>query len=184
MAEVWKTIVGFPAYKVSSLGRIRRIVEGKNGAMPKVLKPWITREGYAIVSLSGDGGIKRMQVSRLVCLAFHGPPPSRFHQAAHGDGNPANNRKKNLRWATRAENMADCLIHGTRAIGIRHGRSTKPEKTPRGSAHGHAKLTEKDVLAIRQTPKTLGSGVRLAAQYGVSTGAICLIRARKNWKHI
>jgi hypothetical protein len=35
------------------------------------------------------------------------------HQAAHGDGAGLNNRLANLRWATRRENEADKIKHGT-----------------------------------------------------------------------
>lgn len=184
MSEEWRIIAGFPEYAVSSEGRVKRVVESSKGNLPKVLKPWINNQGYPIITVFAEGKPSRKQISRLVCEAFHGPAPSPEHQAAHGDGNPANNRPGNLRWATRAENMADCLIHGTRAEGARHGRTTKPERTPRGSRHGHAKITEADVLAIRAAPKTNGSGVRLARQFGVSPAAICVIRSRKNWRHV
>lgn len=184
MVEEWRPVVGFPEYAVSDQGRVMRVVESRNGSMPKVLKPWENNQGYQIVTLSADAKQSRKQISRLVCEAFHGPPPSAQYQAAHGDGDPSNNGADNLRWATRAENMADCLIHGTRATGARHGRTTKPERTPRGSAHGSSKITEQDVLAIRAAPKDIGSGRRLATQFGVSPTAICLIRSRKNWRHV
>jgi len=184
MFEEWRPVPGFPDYEVSSLGRVKRVVESCKGHAPKILRPWLNNQGYAIITISADGNSRRKQISRLVCETFHGPPPTGEHQAAHNDGDPSNNCAGNLRWATRAENMADCLIHGTRAQGATHGRTTRPERTPRGSRHGHAKLSEIDVLAIRQHPKTNGSGVALAAQFGVSPAAICQIRARKNWKHL
>lgn len=184
MTEVWKPAPGFPEYAVSSEGRVMRTVESQKGNLPKVLKPWTTRQGYKIVTLFANARASRKQISRLVCEAFHGPSPSTEHHAAHGDGDPSNNRATNLRWATRKENMADCLLHGTRAMGARHGRNTKPERTPRGSSHGFSKLTERDVLSIRAAPRNPGSGVRLAAQYGVSASLICRIRLRKNWRHV
>lgn len=184
MSEEWRIIDGFPAYAVSSLGDVKRIVESRSGNLPKQLRPWISREGYAIVTLFNGGKGKRMQVGRLVCRAFHGPAPTPEHQVAHNDGNPGNNTASNLRWATRAENMADCLIHGTRAMGLRHGRHTKPERNPRGERHGGSKLTEEAVREIRRHPKVPGSGVALAKRYGVTPTAICLIRANKNWKHV
>lgn len=184
MNEIWQPIAGFEEYEVSSAGRVRRAVESSKGNLPKILRPWVTREGYAIVTLFANRKPKRKQISRLVCEAFHGPPPTNLHQAAHGDGDPGNNSEDNLRWATRSENMADCLIHGTRPTGAKHGRTTKPERTPRGEKHGHAKLSEESVRAIIAHPMTIGSGVRLAKQYRVSPAAICLIRKRKIWRHL
>lgn len=184
MTEVWKEIPEYPDYRVSSLGRVKRVKESSKGNMPKVLKPWLTKDGYAIITLYRNGGSKRKQVSRLVCSAFHGDPPSDGHQAAHNNGNPKDNRAENLRWATRSENMKDCLIHGTRAMGKSHGRTTKPERTPRGENHGGSSLKESDVIEILKHPKTKGSGAALALKYGVSPVTICTIRSRKTWRHV
>ena len=52
---------------------------------------------------------------------------------------------------------------------------------PRGSAHPFAKLTEAQVLKIRQTE---GTPQQVAAQYGVSRWLVESIRARIVWKHI
>lgn len=54
-------------------------------------------------------------------------------------------------------------------------------RNQRGERHNWAKLTEKDVRAIRAS--TL-SGVDAARAYGVSTACVSLIRAGKVWKHI
>lgn len=185
MSEEWRIIADFPDYAVSNDGRVKRLVASRNGHLPgKVLKPWVNNMGYQIVTLAANGVQKRKQIGRLVCEAFHGPAPTADHQAAHNDGTPSNNRASNLRWATRFENMSDCLVHGTRAQGATHGRSTKPERTCRGSRHGGAKLTEEEVHAIRRHPKTIGSGVALAEEFGVTPTAIFLIRSRKNWSHL
>ena len=50
-----------------------------------------------------------------------------------------------------------------------------------GIKHGHAKLTEAEVLAVRASTDT----PTLAAQeYGVCPSLICQIRKRKIWKHL
>lgn len=183
--EEWRPISGFPQYAVSNLGRVKRVVASAKGhPVGNFLKAWLTREGYAIVTLSSDDGAKRKQISRLVCEAFHGAPPSSDHQAAHNDGNPRNNDASNLRWATRSQNMADCIIHGTIATGKRHGRHTKPHLTPRGESHGAAKLTEEDVRIIRASDPRKISGAYLARNLGVSASLICRIRKNKAWRHI
>jgi hypothetical protein len=57
------------------------------------------------------------------------------------------------------------------------GRAAKQQ----GIKHGHARLTEKDVLKIRKLPNT---SHKIANQYGVSPALICLIQKRKIWKHL
>lgn len=56
---------------------------------------------------------KTRRLHRLVCEAFHGPEPQPGMDAAHNDGDRRNNHANNLRWATRAENIADQWSHGT-----------------------------------------------------------------------
>lgn len=69
-----------------------------------------------------DSGYGKMQfdgrvqiVSRLVCEHVNGPPPTPKHDAAHscGKGHEACCTKHHLSWKTRAENMADKIVHGT-----------------------------------------------------------------------
>lgn len=182
--ERWKPIPDFPEYAASNKGQIKRVVPDKKNHACRILKPWLNNKGYAMVCLCNNNGKHRKLVSRLVCLAFKGSPPSIKHEVAHYDGDPSNNASNNLRWATRAENMEDTRRHGTMAMGIRHGRTRSPEKTPRGESHGHAKLTERDVKNIRARKTMEGSGRALAVQYGVSQSTICMIRSRKTWRHI
>lgn len=55
----------------------------------------------------------------------------------------------------------------------------------RGQRHGRAKLSERDVLAIRAR-YSAGDATQegLAAEYGVSHVAIGFIIRRKTWRHI
>ena len=59
------------------------------------------------------------------------------------------------------------------------------KKKRRGVEHGAAKLTEKDVLAIRAKyiPR-IYSTTRLAAEYKVNRTTIFNIISKKHWKHI
>ena len=60
-------------------------------------------------------GHKKLLVSRIVCEAVNGPPPTPQHEVAHncGRGHLGCCNPQHLRWATRAENQADRRIHGT-----------------------------------------------------------------------
>lgn len=72
-------------------------------------------------------------VHRLVALAFIGPCPEGM-EVLHINGEPDDNRLENLRYGTRAENVADTIRHG------RHpwaGRSACPnghDYTPENTA--------------------------------------------------
>lgn len=52
-----------------------------------------------------------------------------------------------------------------------------------GEAHHFARLTEKDVKAIRQAAKTR-KRVDIAKEYGITDKHCCDIVLRKRWRHI
>jgi len=113
MSEEWRTIPSWPRYEASSLGRIRRAVDGYNTKAGRILRPSRMNGGYLAVRLGG----RTCGIHRLVCEAFHGPAPSPRHQAAHNDGSRNNNVSPNVRWATPKENIADRRRHGTLPMG-------------------------------------------------------------------
>lgn len=184
MVEDWRPVAGFSNYEVSNFGRVRRVVPDSRNHACRVLTPWLNNKGYQIVTLCQGGIQRKVLVHRLVCWAFHGEPTSPDLDAAHGDGNPLNNCEGNLRWSTRAENMADCIDHGTRRTGARHWSRERPESIAKGEQHGRAMLCEEDVRTIRDAPFYIGLGRALAENYGVSTALISKIRNRKIWKHL
>jgi NUMOD4 motif-containing protein/HNH endonuclease len=129
--ENWRPIAGYPGYQVSDLGRVRSVDRiiirmTKRGPVQvrlagRVLRQGRARNGYLTVSLSG----RSVNVHTLVLRAFRGEPlPG--HQGAHDNGDPRDNRAKNLLWKTRRANEADKLRHGTYLAGSRthNGRKT------------------------------------------------------------
>lgn len=68
--------------------------------------------------------------------------------------------------------------------GERSGRVTKPECTPRGELHCHAKLTESDVREIRSRVAAGEPQLRLAREKNVGPAAIFKIVRRERWKHV
>lgn len=121
------------------------------------------RKGFGLIMYQG----KTQVAARVVCAMLHGPPASPDLQAAHscGNGHLACVNPRHLRWATKLENAADQLIHGTR---------------PRGDKVSTTVLKEQDVLEIRQLFGTMTHG-KIAEKYGVSLGTIRSIRSGKNW---
>jgi hypothetical protein len=83
----------------------------------------------------------RELVTRVVCEALHGLPPSDRYEAAHscGRGKYGCISPSHLSWKTPIENERDKLVHGTRAIGI---------------GNGQTKLSDDDVNQIRLLAKT------------------------------
>lgn len=165
---IWKTIPGFSRFEVSDRGDIRCVVGGNSNSKigPRASHP--TRLGYLQIRLpDGRGNRPGLRIHRLVALAFLGEPPTPHHtDVAHNNGIRDDNRVENLRWATRVENMADRVEHGT---------------TNRGERAGRAKLTEVQVLEI------LSSGERnmdIAQRMGVARNTISQIRSGILWKHL
>lgn len=169
--EEWRDAV-YSDYRVSSHGR----VIGPSG---KIFVRRPTGKGYFQIEISASrsptGKPFRTGVHRIVALAFLGPPPTPKHEVAHGDGNPSNNNINNLRWATRKENKADS---------IRHGTSYQPDNLGKNCGEGNpkAKLTWKDVREIRElyTAKIF-TQVELGIIYGVVQSTIKDIVRNKTW---
>lgn len=87
---------------------------------------------------------------------------------AHLDGNKLNNAAVNLAWKTLRENEQDKHLHGTyNHVG---------EKNPR------AKLTLRDVLAVREAYSTgLFTTQMLADAMGVSQGNMAQVVSHRTW---
>lgn len=155
-----------PGYFASQDGNIWST---RKTSKPQCMRQQCCRSGYPILGLRVDGAGRTRRVSRLVCMAFHGRPPSADHHAAHYDGNPKNNTPDNLRWATPLENSADKARHGTEV---------------RGVAHYKAKLRPQDVIEIRARVEAGEPQARMADEFGVSRPTISSIVNRTTWKHL
>lgn len=181
MNEVWMVIPGWPEYEASSLGRIRLAVERPNGRHKHGYSRW--RKGtilsqrlrsrrkartlYAFVKLRrGPYSQVERPVHRLVCLAFHGEPPSQKHHAAHQNCNSIDNSSLNLRWATPAENVADTVNAG---------------RISRGETHTPSKLTAESVSGIKRERELGKSYSAISDIYGVHKSTIGKIIRRETW---
>lgn len=121
--------------------------------------------GYGQSSENG----KKAKVHRVVCERTHGMPPSPNAEAAHSCGVRACANPRHLRWATRAENEADKITHGTLTIGERHGM---------------VKLTEGEVLEIRRRSEAGETQQKLGVEFGVSKTTIGKIVRRERWSYL
>jgi len=104
--EEWRVIRDFPKYEVSSLGRVRRRFACGRAPAKYLVALHSPAPGnkarYVSCNLYGESGLaesrKRINVHRLVALAFLGDPPKEREQVNHKDGDTTNNRVENLEW--------------------------------------------------------------------------------------
>lgn len=128
-----------------------------------MLRPLVINSGYATVNLRRDNKPgNRFTVHKLVTLSFLGPVPEGM-VTNHKNGIKTDNRLENLEFCSQSENM----VHA-----IRSGLIPK------------CKLSEEDVLEIREK---FAKGVRvstLAVRYGISREYVYIIVKRKAWGHV
>ena len=173
MEEIWKDIQGYEGfYQVSNLGKVKslkRIVKhnkgGNQNIKEKILKQSLTGSGYLTIVLSKNGIKERFLTHRLVCQSFLNNDLTK-RTVNHKDCNKLNNELTNLEWMTDSENQIHSLENGIK---------------PKGSNHANSKLTEQNVIEIRNS--TL-SNIDLSKIYKVAHQTISQIRNRKRWKHI
>ena len=122
------------------------------------------RQGYGLFWLNG----KMHLAHRLVVCLRTGDPGV----AMHACDTPACCNPAHIAIGTQADNMADRDAKGR-------------NNQPKGEANGEAKLTEVEVIEIRE--RYAAGGIyqkQLAAEYGVDRSRISYIVLRKNWAHL
>ena len=97
--ERWVIVPDFPRYEVSSTGQFRNAETKRMMAQQKEIN------GYPIVQLTKDGKQHAKLAHRMVCLAFHGPPPGGDSgMVNHINRVKTDNRASNLEWVSRSQN--------------------------------------------------------------------------------
>ncbi len=162
----WRTIPSFPNYEVSERGAIRRRT-ASNRAPAGSERRLGRLFGYPTLQLTQDGQRQRKFVHQLVAEAFLPPQPTPEHEVAHNDGSRDNNDFRNLRWATRQENMLDKVKHGTHQT---------------GEAHPNAKLSRvriSEALMRHEHGETLRE---IAQDFGVHVDTISRALRGNTWR--
>lgn len=104
--ELWKRILGFPGYEISTHGRVRgfKDFQGRITNVPHMIKPIINNNGYRKVVLYDQNAIPHQRsIHRLVATTFI-PTDDQSLVVDHLDGNKGNNCVYNLEWVTSKEN--------------------------------------------------------------------------------
>ena len=123
-------------------------------------------KGYGVLSVDG----RQHFVSRAVCEAVNGPPPTSRHEAAHlcGRGGFGCCTKRHIVWKTPIENQADRIVNGTDQFGERNAIS---------------KLSDADVREIRAM-KGMATLKAIGTKFGMTPSAIGYILRGKTWAHL
>lgn len=79
----------------------------------RLMRQTVNDRGYKAVSLCKDGVRKVKEVHRIVAEAFIENPIQGYSEVNHIDGNKLNNKKSNLEWVTKGDN----LRHAYRKLG-------------------------------------------------------------------
>lgn len=162
--EEWRPVPASANYAVSSTGKVRRETTNTSGRAGRLMKLTRTRRGYFNVNLSFDGRQKGFRVHRLVWEAFNGPIPEGL-VINHIDGDPGNNHLSNLEAVTTSEN----ILHAFRELGRRRTGE---------------KLTDEQVVRLRER-RAAGEGlVKLAEAFDISTATVSHIATGKTWTHV
>lgn len=119
------------------------------------------RDGYGAVSVN-----RKMLRAHRVALARSGVDVPKGAFVCHTCDTPRCVNPSHLYVGSSQQNVDDAVARD------RHMRGTRSP---------HAKLTDEDVIAIRQAS---GTHNEIAAQYGVARPTISMIRKRKTWKHL
>ena len=109
----------------------------------------------------------KTQLAHRVAYSFHHPEEDILGKVIrHTCDNPLCINPEHLQSGSQHENIMDIV---SRSRGIV------------GSLNGQAKLTEGDIIAIRESEK---SGPELAKEFGISKSLVSRVRLRKCWRHI
>lgn len=159
--EEWLLVPDYDAYQVSTFGRIKSFYNDD----VRILKPWVSAFGYLQVDLFKNSKPKHFPVHRLVAKLFI-PNPEDKLEVNHRDGCKLNNFVGNLEWVTREQNIQHSFN-----IGI----------APQGQDRPEAKLTNEQVLYVRNNPQHLNT-MELAKMFGVDNITISRIQRGKTYK--
>ena len=128
-------------------------------------------KGYTCFVLCRDGCKLTVLTHKLVAITYI-PNLLNRREINHKNGIKTDNRVENLEWCTHKENM-------------RHAYATGLVVNKIGQDHNNAKLTNLEVLEIREIYKNRSPKQRDVAKiYGVDPALIWRIIRRKCWKHI
>lgn len=118
--EIWKVMVYYPDYEISSKGRVKYpIRKGTKPYLKRITFGGISGDGYKTFSLKNTTSCIKTVIHRMVATAFIDNPNS-YKIVNHKDGDKTNNDVENLEWCTSSQNTKHAyknnFISGKRKI--------------------------------------------------------------------
>jgi hypothetical protein len=163
-------------YQVSNLGRVRskeRVVirsDGRNLTVRAKILRQNKNQGYPSVKMMKNRIGTTVKVHRLIAKAFI-PNPENKKNINHIDGSRDNNSISNLEWCTFSENT-------------KHAYKTGAMTPKKGSENGYAKLTERDIMKIKEMLSSKSVTHReIALKFNVARTTVTAINRNQNWNH-
>lgn len=168
--ERWLPIAGYEEiYSVSDLGRVRIEISRRGFPAGSMLALTPGKDDYLQVSLARRTTHRKYVVSRLVLTAYaRSPRPG--EQANHKNGDIADNRLENLEWSTALQN----IHHAIEVL----GRDYRGEQNPA------SKLTEQDVIDLRDRAAKGVTQMSLSRTFGISNVMARNIASGRSWAHV
>ena len=170
--EEWRPIPNFEGYEISDAGNVRSWWKSRRNTRELVVTPHLLlgrpQSSYRRVTLSVEGVKTSIFVHQTILEVFVGPRP-KGKWALHRNGVKLQNRLDNLYWGTPKQNAEDRELHGN---------------TMHGAKNPNVKLTERDVISIREQYALGARQVDLAEAFAITQAQVSSITLGKSWKHI
>ena len=159
---MWTNIIeSFDKYSVNEYGIVQ------NNTTGKIMTPELHYKGYHRVML-----MRKHYFCHRLCAIYYVPNPENKATVNHNDGIKLNNYYMNLSWMSILENNQHAIDNGLSKVNFLPG-----------SLHTNSKLTEDEVLYIRQSKGIIPAN-ELANKFNVALITIYKILDGSMWKHI
>lgn len=131
----------------------------------KHLPQYLSKAGYLVVSYKSRPVLVHRIIASIYCTGF-----TPGLAVDHIDGNKLNNEPANLEWVTLSENNRRARVNGL--------------NNNAGEKHGLARLTDSDVINIRDRYARGERQRTIAEDLGVCLGSIRRIVTGRSWRHL
>lgn len=157
-------------YIVSSDGKVYSTHNVGRGKYHKEISQRENEDGYMVITAGKTHHRRSMRVHRMVALAFV-PNPNNLPEVDHIDNNRKNNSASNLQWISGTDNKKKTPFK-------------RRSSTHKGILNGRARLTETDIVSIRDLYMNGTKQSEIAKLFNVGWSTVHNIIIHNTWKGI